>query len=88
MSRTIEIPDKVYAQLEQPAPKRGLTLPQRIAALVPEDEKARMPTAIARLRTQGVFLPPANSTLPAPADFKPLQGQGPPLSGVLIEERR
>jgi hypothetical protein len=28
MSRTIAIPDEVYAQLEQPAPKRGLTLPQ------------------------------------------------------------
>jgi hypothetical protein len=87
MSRTIEIPDKVYAQLEQPAHKRSLTLPQSIAALVHEGEKTRMMTAIARLRTQAVLLPPANSALPAPADFKPIQVQGTPLSEVIIEER-
>ena len=86
MSRTIEIPDKVYAQLEQPAPKRGLTLPQRIAALVPEDESPHADCDCTSADTGRV--PPANSTLPAPADFKPLQVQGIPLSGVLIEERR
>jgi hypothetical protein len=88
MSRSIEIPDEVYAQLEQQARRRGLTLPQIIAALVHEDEQARMMTAIARLRTQGVLLPPANSVLPAPADFKPIQVHGTPLSKVIIEERR
>ena len=88
MSRTIEIPDEVYAQLEQQAHRHGLTLPQIIAALVHEDEKARMTTVIARLRTQGVLLPPANSVLPAGTDFKPIQVQGTPLSEVIIEERR
>jgi hypothetical protein len=58
MSRTIEIPDKVYAQLEQQARRRGLTLPQIIAVLLHKDEKARMTAVIARLRTQGVLLPP------------------------------
>jgi len=80
ISRTTEIPEEVYAQLEQQARRRGLTLPQLIAALVHENEKARMVTAIARLRTQGVLLPPANSVLPAPADFKPIHVQGTPLS--------
>jgi hypothetical protein len=88
MSRTIEIPDEVYAQLEQQARRRGLTLPQIIAALVHEDGKARMTTAIARLRTQGVLLPSSSSAPPAPADFRPIHVQGTSLSEVIIEERR
>ncbi len=88
MSRTIDIPDEVYAQLEQHARMRGLTLPQTIAALVHEDEKARMTAAIARLRTQGVLLPPSSSAQPAGTDFKPIHVQGTPLSEVIIEERR
>jgi hypothetical protein len=88
MSRTIAIPDEVYAQLEQQARRRGLTLPQIIAALVHEDEKARMTAAIARLRTQGVLLPPSSAAPSTPADFKPIHGQGTPLSEVIIEERR
>jgi hypothetical protein len=91
MSRTIEIPDEVYVQLEQQARMRGLTLPQTIAELVHADEKARMAMAIARLRTQGVLLPPSSSVQPAPpapTDFEPIQVQGTPLSEVIIEERR
>jgi len=88
MSKTIELPDEVYAQLEQQASKRGLTLPQIIAALVHEDEKARIATAIARLRTQGLLLPPSRAMPPAPTDFTPIQVQGKPLSEVIIEERR
>jgi hypothetical protein len=88
MSRTIEIPDGVYVQLEQQARRRGLTLVETIAALVHADEKARMATAIARLRTQGVLLPLASAALPAPTDFAPIQVQGKPLSEVIIEERR
>jgi hypothetical protein len=88
MSRTIEIPDEVYAQLEQQARRRGLTLPQIIAALAHEDEKARMTAAIARLRTQGVLLPLSSSAPPAVTDFKPMHVQGAPLSEVIIEERR
>jgi hypothetical protein len=88
MSRTIEIPDEVYAQLEQQARIRGLTLPQTIAELVHADEKARMAMAIARLRTQGMLLPPSSSAQPAPTDFEPIQVQGKPLSEVIIEERR
>jgi hypothetical protein len=88
MSRTIEISDEVYAQLEQQARIRGLTLPQTIAELVHADEKARMAMAIARLRTQGMLLPPSSSAQPAPTDFEPIQVQGKPLSEVIIEERR
>jgi hypothetical protein len=88
MSRTIEIPDEVYVQLEQQARIRGLTLVQTIAELVHEDENARMATAIARLRTQGVLLPPASAAQPAPLDFEPIQVRGKPLSEVIIEERR
>jgi predicted DNA-binding ribbon-helix-helix protein len=65
MSRTIEIPDEIYAQLEQQASRRGLTLPQIIAELAQEDEKARITAAIARLRTQGFLLPPSSSAPPA-----------------------
>ena len=88
MSRTVEIPDEVYAQLEQYARLRGLTLPQTITALVHEDEKARIATAIARLRMQGWLLPPSSPAPPAPTDFAPIQVQGKPLSEVIIEERR
>jgi hypothetical protein len=88
MSRTIEIPDEVYTQLEQQARMRGLTLPQTIAELVHADEQARMAIAIARLRTQGMLLPPSSSAQPAPTDVEPMQVQGTPLSEVIIEERR
>jgi hypothetical protein len=88
MSRTIEIPDEVYTQLEQQARRRGLTLPQTIAELVHADEKARMAMANARLRTQGMLLPPSSSAQPAPTDVEPMQVQGTPLSEVIIEERR
>jgi predicted DNA-binding ribbon-helix-helix protein len=88
MSRTIEIPDEVYAQLEQQASRRGVTLPQIIAELVHADEQARMAAAIERLRTQGVLLTPSSSAQPAATDVAPLQVQGKPLSEVIIEERR
>ena len=88
MSRTIEIPDAIYVQLEQQASMRGVPLPQIIAELVQADEKARMVAAIERLRTKGLLLIPASSAQPAPTDFAPLQVQGKPLSEVIIEERR
>ena len=88
MSRTIEIPDEIYAQLEQQASRRGFTLPQIVAELVHEDEKTRTMAALARLQTQGVLLPPSSSVPPAPADFKPIQVRGTPLSEVIIEEWR
>ena len=64
------------------------SLSQTIAELVHADEKARMSMAIARLRTQGVLLPPSSSAQPAPTDVEPMQVQGTPLSEVIIEERR
>jgi len=88
MSRTIEIPEEVYVQLEQQARMRGLTLPETIAELVHADEKARISMAIARLRTQGVLLPPSGAVRPVPTDVEPMQVQGKPLSEVIIEERR
>jgi hypothetical protein len=88
MSRTIEIREEVYVQLEQQARMRGLTLAETIAELVHEDEKARMSMAITRPRTQGVLLPPSGAVRPAPTDVEPMQVQGKPLSEVIIEERR
>jgi hypothetical protein len=88
MSRTIELPDEVYAQLEQQAHIRGLTLVQTIAELVQTDEQARRATAIARLQTQGVLLPPSSPAFSAPTDCELIQVQGKPLSEVILEERR
>jgi hypothetical protein len=88
MSRTIELPDDVYTQLEHQASLRGLTLPQLIAELVEEDEKARMTIAIERMRLKGLLFTPSSSVPPAPADFEPVEVQGKPLSEVIIEERR
>jgi len=88
MSKTVELPDDVYTQLEYQASLRGLTLPQLIAELVEEDEKARMTIAIERMRLKGLLFAPSSSALPAPADFEPVEVQGKPLSEVIIEERR
>jgi hypothetical protein len=78
----------VYTQLEHQASLRGLTLPQLIAELVEEDEKARMTIAIERMRLKGLLFTPSSSVPPAPADFEPVEVQGKPLSEVIIEERR
>ena len=88
MSRTIEIPDELYAQLEQQASMRGLPLAQLITELVREDEKARVTMAIERMRTKGLLLTPSRATQPDPMDFAPIEVNGKPLSEVIIEERR
>jgi predicted DNA-binding ribbon-helix-helix protein len=88
MSKTLEIPDEIYAQLEQQASRRGLTLLQIITELVYENEKARIAAAVARLQTQGLLLTPASSAPLAQTDFAPIQVQGKPLSEMIIEERR
>lgn len=88
MSRTIDIPDEVYAQLEQQAKARGLTLPEIIAELTRTAEKARIGGAIARMRAKGLLLPLSTSSRPAAAEFRPVKVQGKPLSEVIIEERR
>jgi hypothetical protein len=88
MSKTVELPDDVYTQLEHQASLRGLTLPQLIAELVEEDEKARMTIAFERMRLKGLLFTPYSSAPPASADFEPVEVQGKPLSEVIIEERR
>jgi predicted DNA-binding ribbon-helix-helix protein len=88
MSKTIELSDEIYRQLEQQASRRGLSLPQLIAALVHEEEYARLTTAITRLQTQGLLLTPSRAAPPAAPDVAPIQVQGKPLSEVIIEERR
>jgi hypothetical protein len=88
MSKTVELPDDVYTQLEHQASLRGLTLPQLIAELVEEDEKARMTIAIERMQLKGLLFTPSSSAPPAPADVEPVEVQGKPLSEVIIEERR
>ncbi len=88
MSKMIDIPDEVYARLEQQARARGLTVPQTIAQFVEEAEKARIAVAVERLRAKGILLTTAELSQPIPASFKPIQVQGKPLSEVIIEERR
>lgn len=88
MSKTVELPDDVYTQLEHQASLRGLTLSQLIAELVDKDEKARMTIAVERMRLKGLLLTPSSPTPPAPDDFEPVEVQGKPLSEVIIEERR
>lgn len=88
MSKTISIPDEVYARLEQQARARGSTLPQIIAELVQEAEKAPLAVALERMRAKGILLVAPWSAQPTPTDFKPIAVQGKPLSEVIIEERR
>ncbi|HEV8716031.1 MAG TPA: ribbon-helix-helix protein, CopG family [Candidatus Binatia bacterium] len=87
MSTTIDLPDEVYARLEEQAKARGLTVSQTIAQLVEEAQRARIAMAVERLRVKGLLA----STEPrpsAPAHFEPIQVQGQPLSEAIIEERR
>lgn len=88
MSKTVELPDDVYTQLEHQASLRGLTLPQLITELVYEDEEARMMVAIERMQRKGLLLTPSSSAPPALTDFAPVAVRGTPLSEVIIEERR
>ena len=46
MSKMVAIPDEVYARLDQQARDRGLTVPQVIAELAQEVEKARLAVAV------------------------------------------
>lgn len=87
MSKGIDIPDETYAQLEQQAKVRGLTVSQLIAQLQEEVEQARLAAAVERLRAKGMLLASAELTQ-APVAFKPIQVQGKPLSEVILEERR
>ena len=88
MSKTVELSDDVYTQLEYQASLRGLTPPQLIAEFVYKDDKARMTVAIERMRRKGLLLMPSSSAPPAPTNFEPVEVQGTPLSEVIIEERR
>jgi hypothetical protein len=88
MSKIVELPDEVYTQLEHQAGVRGLTLPQIIAELIDEDEKARMRVALERMRLKGLLLSRSSSALPIPPDVEPVEVEGTPLSEVSIEERR
>jgi hypothetical protein len=88
MGTIIDIPDEVYAQLEQQARARGLTVPQTIAQFVEEAEKARIAVVVERLRAKGILLAPAELPQPTMAGFKPMQVQGQPLSELIIQERR
>ena len=88
MSKMVAIPDEVYARLEQQARDRGLTVPQVIAELAQEVEKARLAVAVERLRAKGILLTTPELLPSAPAGFKPIRVQGKPLSEVIIEERR
>ena len=87
MSKTIEIPDELYAQLEQQASMRGLALAQLLTELVREDEKARVTVAIERMRMKGLLLTPSSEPQPDPKDFAPIEVEGKPLSEVIIEDR-
>lgn len=87
MSKSIELPDEIYGRLEQQAKARGLTVPQLIAHLEAEKERAQMVAAIEALRAKGVLLASAEP-LQAPIPFKPIRVQGKPLSEVILKERR
>ena len=87
MSKTIDLPDEIYARLEQQAKARGLPVPQVIAQLEEEIAQARLGAAMERLRAKGILLAPAEPTQ-APGAFKPIPVQGKPLSEVILEERR
>jgi predicted DNA-binding ribbon-helix-helix protein len=87
MSTTINLPDEVYTRLEEQAKARGLTVSQTVAQLVEESQRARIVTAIERLRMKGLLAAPEPRPS-TPAHFEPLKVQGQPLSEAIIEERR
>jgi predicted DNA-binding protein len=88
MSTTIELPDEIYARLEQQAKTYGLTIPQAIAQMVEETEKVRVAMAVERMRAKGILQSQIESSSSVPSVLTPLQVQGQPLSEAIIEERR
>ena len=88
MSTTIELPDEIYARLEQQAKTYGLTIPQAISQMVEEAEKVRIAMAVERMRAKGILRLQIEGWPSVPSDFTPLQVQGQSLSEAIIEERR
>jgi|GEM_PF-949776 len=84
MGKVIDIPDQLYAQLEQQAKERGLTVPEMIAQPAQTVETARIDIAVERIWAEGLLLPRAQSLQLASEDFKPIQVSGKPLSEVII----
>jgi predicted DNA-binding protein len=87
MSTTIELPDEIYARLEQQAKTYGLTIPQAIAQMVEETEKVRVAMAVERMRAKGILQSQIESSPSVPSILTPLQVQGQLLSEAIIEER-
>lgn len=87
MSKSIDIPDEIYARLEQQANARGLTVPQLIAQLEKEVVQVRLAAAIEHLRANGILLAPAEP-VQTPASVKPIQVQDKPLSEVILASGR
>jgi hypothetical protein len=88
MSTTIELPDEIYARLEQQAKTYGLTISQAIAQMVEEAEKVRVAMAVERMRAKGILQSQIEPSASVPSVLTPLQVQGQPLSEAIIEERR
>lgn len=88
MSKTVEVSNEIYEQLERQAQTRGITVAEIVAQLLEEVDAARRQAAFAEMRAEGLFADPPASVPPAPIDFQPIHVQGKPLSEVIIEERR
>ncbi len=88
MGKPVTLPEDVYARLEQQAADRGIPVPELIARLERELERARVAASIERMRAKGVLLPSGGPAPVEPFDFTPIEIQGKPLSETIIDERR
>jgi hypothetical protein len=88
MSRTITLPDDVYARLEQQATMLGIGVPEFIAKLEHELQEARLDAVEESMRADGLLLPRRPAPSDTATDFEPVPIKGKPLSETIIEERR
>lgn len=88
MGKTITLPDDVYARLEQQATAKGVGVPELIAGLERELERARTAAAIEAMGAGGVLVARDQPTSAALDDFEPVPVRGRPVSESIIEERR
>ncbi len=85
MSKTIDLPDEIYARLVEQAKARGLTVPQLIAQFEQEVERACLALALERLQARGLLAPQEAGAI---TSFRLILVQGQPLSDMIKEERR
>ncbi len=88
MSKTVELPNEVYAVLEKQAQARNASVSEVISQLIQEVERAHLAAVIEQMKAEGLIATFEPADITAPVNFKPIIVKGRPVSEIIIEERR